>query len=134
MIIFLLNLSNNYITECGGTLQNPSGTISNPSFPSFDRKSRLCEWRLFTTPGEIIVLNMNVFKLRGNRSCEENYVEIRDGRPKGKLIGRYCRGNPPPKTLESYSNRLLLKTKMSRGSRQKFQFRYKGKNVFKQSF
>jgi hypothetical protein len=117
-------ISKLYFIECGKTLQKQSGIISNPGFPSVSRILNKCEWRIFTNPGEVIVLNVKRFEVMSGTSCETDYVEIRDGyHSKSKLIGKYCRGRKPPKEITSTGNRLLVKTRM----KGRFFFSYKGK-------
>lgn len=125
MVIYLMCLYL-YFLECGGTLQEQSGTIS--SHPSLNT----CEWRISTNPGEVIVLSVKKFDLRSSKNCENEYVEIRDGYgPKSSLIGIYCGGHKPPREITSTGNRLLVRMKMKgRSKRRGFIFTYKGNHSF----
>ena len=112
--------------ECGGTLQQQSGTIS--SHPTLNK----CEWRISTNPGEGIVLSVKKFDLRSSKNCESEYVEVREGYgPKSSLIGIYCGGHRPPREITSTGNRLLVRMKMKgRSKKREFIFTYKGNYPF----
>jgi tolkin len=47
-----------YITECGRTFQDNSGSFTSPSYYISTNEPEKCEWRVTATHGERIVLNI----------------------------------------------------------------------------
>ncbi|KAK3741569.1 hypothetical protein QZH41_012512 [Actinostola sp. cb2023] len=98
-------------TECGETLQHPTGSLISPGYPNRYRANKHCEWRISVTPGERIVLNFTDFSLKKGKSCKQDFVEIRDGQGrKSNLIGRFC-GKKIPPSIWSTGSRLWIKFK-----------------------
>ena len=81
-----------FLTACGRTLQDSSGTFSAPT-PSPDdntieRPEALCQWRISATHGEKIVLNITSLDIPDNVGCDGDYLEVRDGHwIKSPLLG-----------------------------------------------
>ena len=120
------------LSECGRTLQEPSGTFASPGFPK-SRKFKLCEWRISVTPGERISLNFTAFGLRrGSGKCRDEYVEVRDGHSRtAPLIGRYC-GRKMPPAIWSTGSRLWIRYSSGEATtRQGFKATYKGESCKK---
>ncbi|CAL4063003.1 unnamed protein product [Meganyctiphanes norvegica] len=97
--------------KCGRTYQENAANFSSPSYvnsapPPGGEK---CEWRITSTHGERIVLNitsMDIFKSDG---CKTDYLEIRDGYwHKSGNLGRYCGGLRMPETIISTGSRMLV--------------------------
>lgn len=68
-------------TECGRTLQEPSGEFSSQDYLTNDTEATaaVCEWRITGTLGERLRLNFTDFQLLPGDDCEQDYLEIRDG-------------------------------------------------------
>lgn len=80
------------ISECGKTLQNPSGAFSSPDYgnSSPPPEGEHCEWRITATQGERIILNITEIDLYKSESCDTDYLEVRDGYwYKSTLLGKY---------------------------------------------
>ena len=74
------------ILACGRTLQEPSGQFSSPTATS---SSQHCQWRISATHGEKIHLNITSLNLPQSDSCENDYLEVRDGHyALSNLIGK----------------------------------------------
>ena len=89
---YLLIFLSFFLTACGRTLQDSSGTFSAPT-PSPDdntieRPEALCQWRISATHGEKIVLNITSLDIPDNVGCDGDYLEVRDGHwIKSPLLG-----------------------------------------------
>ena len=67
-----------------------------------------CVWRIFWTAGEKLSLTLKYvnFKFR----CKRSHLEIREGKhSQSTLVGKYCKDNPPPKTINLSNSSLWLK-------------------------
>lgn len=99
---------------CGKTIQNNSGKFSSATYYSTGT-SQNCEWRIITTHGERIVLNITSLDIFKSSNCESDYLEIRDGYWfKSPLVGRFCEYDKIPKIITSTGNRLVLTLKLTK--------------------
>lgn len=98
--------------SCGKTFQQKKGHISTPNYhskPIFENQTiEKCEWRITSTYGERIILNVNHLNLLSTLDCQRDYLEIRDGYyHKSHLIKRLC-GNISLEIIEAFSSRMLI--------------------------
>lgn len=94
---------------CGKTFQEPSATISSSDFPSIIKDRKLCEWRIASTLGERILLNITELNIFKSKDCSIDYLEIRDGYwHRSNSFGRFCGENEFIPPILSTGNRLLL--------------------------
>ncbi|CAL8321576.1 unnamed protein product [Lota lota] len=101
-------------TLCGDSLQDSSGNLSSPGFPSGYAAYANCVWRISVTPGEKIVLNFTAMDLFRSPLCRYDHVEVRDGFwKKAPLKGRFC-GDTLPETIVSTDSRLWIEFRSSR--------------------
>lgn len=94
---------------CGKSFHDPSATISSSDFPSIISDRKQCEWRITSTIGERILLNITDLKIFKSKDCSIDYLEIRDGYwHRSILLGRFCGENEYIPPILSTGNRLLL--------------------------
>lgn len=101
---------------CGRTFQEHSASFSSPDYytKTTIKQPIICEWRITTTRGEQIVLNITDLEIYKTIDCQSDYLEIRDGYwSKSSLLGRFCGRNENVTTVKSTGNRLLLTYKSS---------------------
>ncbi|KAK0142000.1 Bone morphogenetic protein 1 [Merluccius polli] len=100
-------------TLCGDSLQDSSGDLSSPGYPSGYAAYANCVWRISVTPGEKIVLNFTSMDLFRSHLCWYDHVEVRDGFwKKAPLKGRFC-GDTLPETIVSTDSRLWVEFRSS---------------------
>jgi len=71
-------------------MQEPTGVLEAPYYPNSSPpvEGQLCEFRITATHGERIVLNVSDIDIAESESCENDYLEVRDGYwPKSTLLG-----------------------------------------------
>ncbi|KAK6644342.1 hypothetical protein RUM43_000609 [Polyplax serrata] len=83
--------------------------ISSPNYPNIPPSKIECVWTFSTTGGHRLQIDfVDRFDLTSSRSCDEEYVEVRDG---GTLLseelGRFC--SDKPSTQKSTGNMLFVK-------------------------
>lgn len=84
-------MSNGTFSECGKTLQNPSGAFSSPDYgnSSPPPEGEHCEWRITATQGERIILNITDIDVFKSENCDTDFLEVRDGYwYKSPLLGK----------------------------------------------
>ncbi|XP_071508868.1 bone morphogenetic protein 1-like [Diadema antillarum] len=86
---------------CGGTLFEPKGFISSPSYPQHVIPNFTCDWSI-AVPGESALkfefLDIDLAEPDDGK-CDDSYVELREGLGElAPLIGRFC-GNTKPDTI-----------------------------------
>lgn len=52
-----------------------------------------CIWSIKASPGNSISLTIKELNIEDSDSCNSDYLEIRENRPDGKLLGIYCGSN-----------------------------------------
>lgn len=127
LIRFSLTILFSWMSECGKTLQEPSGTFASPGFPR-TLPNKVCDWRISMTPGERISLNFTAFDLRRTSSkCKDEYLEVRDGHSRtSPLIGKYCGRRKPPSIWSSGSRMWIRYSSGQTATRQGFKATYRG--------
>ncbi|KAM7390891.1 hypothetical protein PAMA_008881 [Pampus argenteus] len=103
-------VSINASTDCGETFTLPTGSFSSPNYPDYYPNNRDCIYKIIVQVNMQIMLNVTNFELEGSTpSCNNDFVEIRDGGYEtSPLIGKFCANQRPP-VLVSHSNRLWVR-------------------------
>ncbi|KAK3735304.1 hypothetical protein QZH41_008042 [Actinostola sp. cb2023] len=99
--------------DCNNYLNDTSGSIVSPKYPSQYLKSQTITWCLMVPHGFRVKLKFTTFELENtvnkDNDCLNDYVEVRDGvyRGYGELLGRFC-GNTIPDEIYSLSNQMWV--------------------------
>ncbi|TRY80941.1 hypothetical protein TCAL_04726 [Tigriopus californicus] len=92
-----------------GSPQNPSYTGSPRHLQKPYQMGDRCVWRIISTHGENIVLNVTSLDIPPSNGCQTNYLEIRDGYwSRSELLARLCGNVIPTEPIVSSGSRLLL--------------------------
>ncbi|KAK5640278.1 hypothetical protein RI129_011089 [Pyrocoelia pectoralis] len=78
-------------TKCGGTLTAVSGFFATPRYPNNYPMDTECEWNIQVAPGNKVSLVIKSIDIVPSENCYLDYLEIREGNNRGKLIGTYCK-------------------------------------------
>uniref|UniRef100_A0A0A1WR72 Cubilin n=1 Tax=Zeugodacus cucurbitae TaxID=28588 RepID=A0A0A1WR72_ZEUCU len=94
---------------CGGNFTARYGVLKTPSWPGNYDDSMDCTWIISAPIGhqiELVVKNFSVETTSSN--CNDDYLEIRNGKSStSPLIGKFC-GNTIPARLPSFTNYMYL--------------------------
>lgn len=100
--------------KCGGQVRlslnvNNSVIISTPNYPNIPQPHIECIWTIIAPIGEQVRIDfLERFDLKFSKTCEDEYVELRDGSTSSsQLIGTFC--SEKPTTKYSKSNILMMK-------------------------
>jgi len=99
--------------DCNNYLNDTSGSIVSPKYPSQYLKSQTITWCLMVPHGFRVKLKFTTFELENtvnkDNDCLNDYVEVRDGGygGYGELLGRFC-GNTIPDEIYSLSNQMWV--------------------------
>ncbi|KAG5881771.1 hypothetical protein JTB14_021141 [Gonioctena quinquepunctata] len=86
--------------SCGGEIilsaYDNQTEISSPNYPNIPTPHIECEWLIRSPPGESLRIDfLERFDITQSKSCEVEYVEIRDGGTEfSKSFGKYCSSMP----------------------------------------
>ncbi|XP_035232741.1 tolloid-like protein 1 isoform X2 [Stegodyphus dumicola] len=93
--------------ECGRTCHEPSSHIQSPGFEYGKLGPYHCVWRISATQGERIIFEFTAMDI--DPSCNEGYLEIRDGYwSKSPLLGRFCGNRTLGERFVSTGHRMLV--------------------------
>ncbi|KFM59925.1 Tolloid-like protein 1, partial [Stegodyphus mimosarum] len=93
--------------ECGRTCHEPSSQIQSPGFQYGKLGPHRCVWRISATQGERIVFEFTAMDI--DPSCNEGYLEIRDGYwSRSPLLGRFCGNRTLGERFVSTGHRMLV--------------------------
>ncbi|XP_044150585.1 LOW QUALITY PROTEIN: cubilin [Bufo gargarizans] len=82
--------------ECGAQLSESHGTIFSPGYPGNYPPNRDCYWTISVEAGLFITFAFGTLSLEQSDTCENDYLEIRDGLLSHDLvIGKYCSTSSP---------------------------------------
>ncbi|XP_053622099.1 cubilin homolog [Plodia interpunctella] len=99
----------NYKVLCNYLVRGDSGVIQSPGYPFTYPDNRMCEYVIETSPSKSIQLTFQDFDIEGDRLCQFDAVEVRDGfNTNSTLLGKYC-GNRIPPTLTSSHNIMYVR-------------------------
>ncbi|GAB6025549.1 hypothetical protein CHUAL_011280 [Chamberlinius hualienensis] len=95
--------------ECKNFSAYPGSEIYSPNYPHAYPKNVDCKKVIEAPQGNLIRLEFREkFKVEKSHNCENDYLEIRDGRhPFSKLVGNFC-GNAFPADITSTDRYLYL--------------------------
>ncbi|XP_075684851.1 cubilin [Rhinoderma darwinii] len=81
---------------CGGQLSEPHGFIFSPGYPGNYPPNRDCYWTISVDPGLYITFAFGTLNLEQHNTCQNDYLEIRDGLlPADPVLGKYCSTSSP---------------------------------------
>ena len=90
------------------TLSSPSGHISQPYYTGYSQRNVHCIWRITVPANHVIRLKILTFKLAEHVTCDQDYLQIKDGIEKSSpSLGRFC-GYRFPTAVESSSNTMEI--------------------------
>jgi len=96
--------------KCGGSIYSPTGgDIDGKVLPD----QTTCETILKTDNGKGVELSLTTNFVG---TCDEDYLEVRIGEKDGVLIGKYCKGQDIPATLQVPTNGLFMVWKNTQDS------------------
>uniref|UniRef100_A0A672HTS6 Cubilin (intrinsic factor-cobalamin receptor) n=1 Tax=Salarias fasciatus TaxID=181472 RepID=A0A672HTS6_SALFA len=93
-------------SSCGGDLVMETGAFNSPNYPSPYPPNVECVWTIRSSPGNRFQLSFITFHLQGDTSCQNDYLEIREGNSSGPLVGRFC-GSSLPSNYTSVVGHIL---------------------------
>ena len=64
------------LTECGGELTTPTGTLTSPNYPGQYAHSRRCLWYITVQTGRRVTLTFTDFALEPHERCAYDYVRV----------------------------------------------------------
>ncbi|XP_048237900.1 cubilin-like isoform X1 [Haliotis rufescens] len=102
-----------WTVACGGTFNDPTGTIMSPSFPNAYPHNKECIYIINQPTNNRVTLTFSAFALEGNSAstCSFDYLEIRDGgTSSAPLLSRSC-GSQLPAVQSSSQNQMWIKFK-----------------------
>uniref|UniRef100_A0A3Q1IYA9 Uncharacterized protein n=1 Tax=Anabas testudineus TaxID=64144 RepID=A0A3Q1IYA9_ANATE len=82
-------------SSCGGDLVMETGAFNSPNYPGAYPSNVECVWTITSSPGNRLQLSFVTFHLQGDASCQNDYLEIREGNSTGHLVGRFCGASLP---------------------------------------
>ncbi|XP_054478628.1 cubilin [Anoplopoma fimbria] len=93
-------------SSCGGDLVMESGAFNSPNYPDAYPPNVECVWTIRSSPGNRLQLSFITFHLQGDSSCQNDYLEIREGNSTGPLVDRFC-GSSLPSNYTSVIGHIL---------------------------
>nr|XP_023417709.1 cubilin [Cavia porcellus] len=95
--------------ECGGDLQDPTGTFTSPNYPNPNPHSRICEWRITVQEGRRITLTFSNLRLPAYPSCNNEHVIIFNGiRSISPQLEKLCSSVNVSNTIRSSGNTMKI--------------------------
>ena len=79
-VIWSKPLLNICVSECGGELTGPGGTLQTPNYPNAYDHSRVCTWLITVASDRRVTLSFNAFDVEGgySQACYYDHVEVCD--------------------------------------------------------
>ena len=96
------------LLECSFSLSSTEGEILSPNYPNYYEKNKDCFWRISTTQGKNIELNVVDMDVEFEESCKYDYIKILDGGELNSNILETLCGMSFPKTIVSTGNQILV--------------------------
>ncbi|XP_036318853.1 cubilin homolog [Rhagoletis pomonella] len=81
---------------CGGYYSSMSGKFATPYYPSSYPVNINCEWFIVASEGNSLIFTIESFDLEESEGCNKDYLEVRDTKESGPLLGLFCGTNIPP--------------------------------------
>ena len=94
---------------CDGTYDNEKNEITTPNYPRGYPRNKECNWNIEVPQGRQIELEFNDFRLESERGCNNDYLQVFDGRSSSSraIDGKLC-GHSKPSKIISSGNTLFL--------------------------
>lgn len=93
---------------CGGEINADHGRISSPGSPGNYPSNRDCYWHVRVTSGKRIQFHFYAMMLEEHPTCQNDYLEIKDGPSEGsQQLGIFCNHTNPPPLVTSGSETWL---------------------------
>ena len=95
--------------ECGGIFKDKYGHLTSPGFPYLQSFNDSCIYEILQPKNTFIKLTILQFNLTFHTTCNDDFLEIRDGyTAESPLIGKFC-GIDIPSTILSSQNNIWLR-------------------------
>ncbi|XP_068160694.1 cubilin [Antennarius striatus] len=96
-------------SSCGGDLVMESGAFNSPNYPDAYPSNVECVWTIRSSPGNRLQLSFITFHLQGSASCQNDYLEIREGNSTGTVVDRFCGSSLPSNYTSVIAHVLWIK-------------------------
>lgn len=93
------------------TLNGLSGSITSPNFPQNYGSEHRCSWIIIVPQGYHVLLSFNRtdFQIHScSVTCDCDFLEVREGKESGNLLGKYC-GNRIPSPIYGSGHLLWIR-------------------------
>ncbi|XP_059488336.1 cubilin-like isoform X2 [Neocloeon triangulifer] len=116
--------------SCGGEINQDSGVITFSTKDEHSNAGLNCLWHVTVNESKIVSGSFSDFQISLSPSCTEDWVQIHDGpRPTSPSVGTFCKEKPPPATINTTGNSLVLWYHSPRHPPESsFTFRWSSKN------
>ncbi|RWS11455.1 cubilin-like protein, partial [Dinothrombium tinctorium] len=97
------------LTGCGGTVTQPTGSITSPNYPQPYYHNAVCDWLIHVAQGSSITVHLIDVDVETSVDCQLDYLEFFDGSTdKSKLLRKVCQSESNS-VLTSSSNQMLVR-------------------------
>ena len=95
--------------DCGGIFNDRNGHLTSPAYPNLFPNRDSCVYKILQPNDTYIKLKILQFNLTFDTTCNDDYLEIRDGiTAESPLIGKFC-GTDISTTIVSSQNNIWLR-------------------------
>ncbi|KAJ6666688.1 hypothetical protein lerEdw1_020412 [Lerista edwardsae] len=95
--------------ECGGELNDISGTFTSPNYPNSYPRKRNCEWRITVALGRRVTLTISDMNFGASQNCSSNYVAIYNGLGENTpRLSKLCGVVTPGTEVKSSGNKITV--------------------------
>jgi len=102
--------------QCGGVLEEETGVIQTPNFPSNYPSGKSCVWTIKKKAFHSLTLTFKSFALERHSRCRYDYVLVKHGQDdQGK---KYC-GNNSPGVIKATKKQLIIEFKSDSSNERK---------------
>ena len=99
----------NIAGDCGGIFIHRNSYLTSPAYQNLVSNHESCIYKVSQPNDTYIKLKILQFNLTFDTTCNDDYVEIRDGiTAESPLIGKFC-GTDIPSTIVSSQNNIWLR-------------------------
>ena len=99
----------NIAGQCGGVSKGRNGHLTSPNYPNLYPNNESCVYTISQPNDTYIKLKILLFNLTMDTTCNDDYLEIRDGiTAESPLIGKFC-GTDISTTIVSSQNNIWLR-------------------------
>ncbi|XP_072335393.1 cubilin-like [Scyliorhinus torazame] len=101
------DVSANTNTQCGGNLDDDSGSFTSPNYPRSYPNNARCTWYIYVDHDERVKLNFIDIQLEATPGCSNDYIKIYDGpSTNSPLLSTICTGSN--RAFTSSSNAMTI--------------------------